>query len=167
MARADSTPIARIMRIWRKMESLPAGKWLFSRLLGFFAPYSGSIGANIVELNPGHAVFALRDRRKVRNHLRSVHAIALANLGEVTSGLALMSALPKGTRGIVTGLSMEYLKKARGRLLAECSCSPPAIVAASEDVAFNVIAEIRDADKDIVARATVTWRLGIDPGNKH
>lgn len=167
MAGVDSTPIARMMRTWRIMETLPAGKWLFSRLLGFFAPYSGTIGANIIKLNPGHVIFALRDRRKVRNHLRSIHAIALANLGEVTSGLALMSALPRGARGIVTGLSMEYLKKARGRLFAECRCTPPQLTDMSEDIAFDVTAEIRDAEKDIVARATVTWRLGIDPGNKH
>jgi acyl-coenzyme A thioesterase PaaI-like protein len=166
MAGADSTPIARMMRVWRRLEPLPAGKWLFSRLLGFFAPYSGTIGANIVELKPGHALLALRDRRKVRNHLRSVHAIALANLGEVTSGLALMSALPGGMRGIITSLSIEYLKKARGRLLAESRCTPPSITSASEDIAFNVITEIRDAEEDIVARATVTWRLGVDPGSK-
>jgi acyl-coenzyme A thioesterase PaaI-like protein len=166
MARADSKPIARMMRAWRKLEPLPAGKWLFSRLLGLFAPYSGSIGANIVELIPGHALLALRERRRVRNHLHSVHAIALANLGELTSGLAVMSALPQGMRGIITGLSMEYFKKARGRLLAESRCSPPSITDTAEDITFEVITEIRDTEDDMVARATVTWRLGIDPKNK-
>jgi len=163
MTKADSTPVARMMAIWRRLEFLPGGKWLFSRLIGRFAPYSGSIGANIVELKPGYALLALRDRRRVRNHLRSVHAVALANLGELTSGLAVMSALPAGIRGIITGLSMEYLKKARGRLLAESRCTPPAIANAEEDVTFDVITEIRDGENDVVARATVAWRLGIDP----
>lgn len=165
MAGADSTPIARMMRLWRKLEALPAGKWLFSRLLGLFAPYSGTIGANIVELKRGHALLVLRDRRRVRNHLHSVHAIALANLGELTSGLAVTSALPGGVRGIITDLSMEYLKKARGRLLAESRCNPPSMTPGSEDIAFDVITEIRDNEDDIVARATVTWRLGIDPNS--
>ena len=163
MTRSDSSPISRMMGIWRKLKPLPGGKWLFSRLLGRFAPYSGSIGANIVELDPGHALLELRDRRRVRNHLRSVHAIALANLGELTSGLAVMGALPNGVRGIITGLNMEYLKKARGRLLGECRCSPPSIADMSDDVTLELITEIRDSEEDVVARAAVTWRLGIDP----
>ncbi|MDX5152092.1 MAG: hotdog fold domain-containing protein [Acidiferrobacterales bacterium] len=166
MARADSTPIARMLKTWRKLESLPAGKWIFSRLLGRFAPYSGSICANVVKLEPGYALIALRDRRRVRNHLRSIHAIALANLGELTSGLAVMSALPNDIRGIITGLSMEYLKKARGRLLAESRCKPPEIAGDSEDITYEVITEIRDSQEDIVARAKVIWRLGIDPGTR-
>jgi len=166
MAGADSTPITRLMRIWCKLKKLPGGKWLFGRLVGRFAPYSGSIQANIVELEPGHAILSLRDRRRVRNHLRSVHAIALANLGELTSGLAVMSALPDGIRGIITGLSMDYLKKARGRLLAESRCAPLSLANVSGDIDFDVVTEIRDSNKEIVARATVSWRLGIDPGSR-
>jgi len=163
MAGKDSTPVARMIGLWRKLEHLPAGRWLFSHLLGRFAPYSGTIGATIVTLEPGHALLAMRDRRRVRNHLRSVHAIALANLGELTSGLAVMSALPAGIRGIITGLNIEYLKKARGRLLAESRSAPPGMEDIVDDIAFEVVTEIRDADEDIVARATVTWRLGPDP----
>lgn len=166
MAGKDSTPVARLIGAWRILRTLPAGKWLFSRLLGRFAPYSGSIGANIVKLEPGYALLALRDRRRVRNHLRSVHAIALANLGELTSGLAVMSALPKGIRGIITGLTMEYLKKARGRLVAESRCDPPSIPEGADDIVYEVITEIRDNQAEIVARARVMWRLGIDPGTR-
>jgi acyl-coenzyme A thioesterase PaaI-like protein len=162
MAARGTTGIGKMFKWWRRLNSLPGGRWLFSKLVGGFAPYTGSINARIVALEPGHVVCELRDRRRVRNHLNSIHAIALANLGEVTSGLAQMSVLGPGQRGIVTNLSIEYFKKARGTLRAESNAEEPT-VHGNEDVELDVTCDIRDAAGDVVAQTTVRWRIGQDP----
>jgi acyl-coenzyme A thioesterase PaaI-like protein len=143
-------------RWWDRLAPLPGGKRLFSMAIGRFAPYTGSIGARIDALAPGYSRWTLRDRRAVRNHLRSIHAVALVNLAEVTSGTAMLMALPAGVRGIVISLSIQYLKKARGTLTAESRVTVPPV---HVELSLDFHAEIRYAAGDAVARATVTWRL--------
>lgn len=146
-----------IRSVWDRWHTRPGGKRVFSLLLGRMVPYTGSIGPRVEELAPGYARVVMRDRRAVRNHLNSIHAIALANLGEVTSGLAMMYALPDEARGILTAIMVEYLKKARGTLTAECRAGEPEWRTPSEQ---RVIAEIRDAAGDVVCRVTATWKIG-------
>jgi acyl-coenzyme A thioesterase PaaI-like protein len=142
---------------WRRLSRLPGGAWLFSKLFGFLVPYSGSVRPRVRVLAPGHAEIEIPDRRSNRQHLGSVHAIALMNLAEMTSGLAMMAALPPTVRGIVTTLSMTYHKKARGTIRAVAHVAVPSV---TEDRDFDVTAECFDRDGALVATGHVRWRLG-------
>jgi acyl-coenzyme A thioesterase PaaI-like protein len=111
----------------------------------------------VVALEPGMAQVEIRDRRRLRNHLHSIHALALANLGELASGLAMTMALPPDVRGIPIRLEIDYLKKARGRIIAEGHAAPPSAVPAPTDAIAT--ARLTDEAGDQVARLTITWRL--------
>lgn len=161
MAHDMASPGARLLAQWRRFQGLPGGKALFSYMVGRGAPYTGTIRARIEQLEPGYARAVLRDRRGVRNHLKSVHAVALANLGEVTSGLATLTALPASVRGIVTELATDYKKKARGLLTAECRADVPADFEPGQRREQRVEAIIRDQAGDEVARVRATWLLGL------
>ncbi len=150
----------KIYRWWQRLHRLPAGPRLFSLALGRVAPYSGTIGALVEEIRPGYARVSLRDRRRVRNHLRSVHAIALINLGEIATGLAVLSSISADMRGIVLGIEAEYLRKARGRLVAEAEFELPKLEL--DNTPCEVQAELRDASGETVTRVKATWLIGYE-----
>ena len=146
----------RLLTMWTRLSPRPGGRWLFSRMLGRMIPYTGSMHALVTELERGRARVVLREHRAIRNHLGSVHAAALTNLGELASGLALMTSAPPDVRGIPIRLTTEFFKKARGVLVAESTASFPR---ATEPIEHEAVAEVRDEAGDVVARVTAVWRV--------
>jgi len=143
---------------WKFLSKHSLGKWFFSYLIRFINPYTGNLGARVDVFEKGHVEVILNDKRRNRNHLNSVHAIALANLGEFCSGLAVLGSLPHGVRGIVTELSAQYLQKARGELRAICHTQLPEV---KEEMAYEVEAEIFNSENERVCLVHVTWQLGL------
>ena len=147
-----------ILKWWSRLSPQPGGHWLFSFALGQVAPYTGGIGARVEEIRPGYARVSMRDRRRLRNHLRSLHAVALINLGELVTGLAVLSTISGNMRGIVLNIHAEYLKKARGKLTAVAEFELPQPLL--DDTPCEVEAQLRDQDGETVTRVRATWLIG-------
>jgi acyl-coenzyme A thioesterase PaaI-like protein len=146
-----------VIERWNRAKGSNLGRWLFSRAVGRFAPYTGTIRARIEMLEPGRSVVSMRDRKSVRNHLRSVHAVALTNLIELSGSLAIIASMHPDTRMIPVRLESEFLKKARGPLTAHGSCERPGPDFEGE---FQATVVIRDAAGDDVTRGRVTVVIG-------
>ncbi len=146
-----------VVQTYERMASWPGGRRLFSWVLGRKVPYTGTIHPQVLTLEPGHAIVRMQDRRSVRNHLGSVHAAALGNLGELVCNLALSSLQPAEGRWIVLGMDIVYLHKARGPIEAE---------ARVEAIDWQLTADargefvLRDMPGEVVARGAVRWRVG-------
>ena len=146
-----------VRSLWDKLEAIPGGKRIFSKLIGRAAPYTGSIDAQVQELRPGYSRIILTDKPSLRNHLECVHAVALVNLAEVTGNLALSYSLPDDARFIVAGLSIEYIKKSRGTITGTCE-SP--LITSSERMEHQVPVIMRDSSGTIVATANLRTLVG-------
>lgn len=146
-----------IRESWNRLEGVPGGKALFSRLVGLAAPYTGTIGAQVLELKPGYSKVVMKDKRGLRNHLSSVHAVALVNLAELTGNVALAYSMPDDARFIVAGLSIDYVKKARGPITGTTQCPP---IESAEKKEYLVPVELRDQAGDIVATCTLKTLVG-------
>lgn len=150
------SPAARLLARWKQLEKKPGGKWLFARFLRIGIPYTSTVKPRVLVVEPGFAQVEIDDRRAIRNHLSSIHAIAIANVGELSGGLAMTATLPPEVRSILTALRVEYKKKARGKLTAECRCVVPPV---TETMIYDVQSNVFDASGDVVATVTASWKL--------
>lgn len=127
------------------LRILPGGKWLFSKMIGRLAPYTGTVAPEVLHVAPGYAVVAMADRSNLhasytknlhatvnahgvggvsavmpylpssRNPFNSIHAVAQAGLAEIVTE----AALPEGEELRLVRLGMQYCAKARGTLTAK------------------------------------------------
>ena len=145
---------ARALDMFRRLGGSAGGRWLFSRLVCRQAPYFRTIAPLIEELAPGRCVVRLRDRRRVHNHIGTVHAIALCNAAELAGGLATDAAIAPNQRWIPKGMTVRYLRKATGTLTATASVTAPAADAAAQDA--HALVEVRNTAGEVVFDADIT-----------
>jgi len=151
-----------VLRLYRRCGSTSLGRWLFSRLVCWKAPYFSSVSPRIVALAPGRGEARIAHRRRVSNHLGTVHAIALCNLAEFIGGLTTDVSIPPSMRWIPRGMRVEYLRKARGTMHAVARPAHAPLPAA-EGYELPVYVEIADADGRSVFRATISMWVSPRP----
>ncbi len=126
---------------WQRLSKKPAGKWAFSRLVCWKAPYFGC------EVH-------LKKRRPVLNHIGTVHAIAMCNMAELAGGTMTEVTVPSSYRWIPKGMTVEYIAKAETDLKAVAQLDPiPPFAAAAE---LPVTVTVRDKAGQTVFRAVIT-----------
>lgn len=145
---------APLQRLHDRLARWPGGTWLFTRLVCFKAPYFASIRPRVTALRAGHGEATLRHRRRVTNHLGTVHAIALCNLAELIGGLTTEASLPASMRWIPKGMRVEYLKKATGTMHATAT---PAFAPRVADAGYALPVEvvIRNTAGEAVMQAEI------------
>lgn len=146
--------VAKIKSWWAFFEKIPFGKWVFSRFLGMIIPYSGTIRPKILNIYQNEAQVCIKEHRRISNHLNSIHAIALINLGELTTGLALHFALGPNQKAILTNLTARYIKKARGMITASAKLDSNMNITAGE---YKIVARLKNQEGDEVALVTAIW----------
>ncbi len=146
----------RAIDAWNRLKGHAAGRWLFSRIVCWRAPYFASIRPRFVQLGDGRVEVHMRKRRRVTNHIGTVHAIAMANLCEVAAGTMMEALLDASMRWIPRGMTIRYLAKANSGLVAK-AVMPAVICGESRDVMVNV--QVFDSQGLEVVQAEITMYL--------
>lgn len=142
------------LRLWQRLATLPGGRWLFSRLVCFKAPYFSTIRPRFQVLEPGRSVVAISKRRAVTNHIGTVHAIAMCNLAEIAAGTMTEITVPTSHRWIPKGMTVEYLRKAETDLTAVARIEP--LPDFDDSFALPVEVDVVDLHQEKVFRAVIS-----------
>jgi len=153
-----------VLGLWKRAGRLPAGDRIFSRLFALRAPYFGSVRPRFTVIEPGHAELVIRDRRRVHNHLGTVHAIALCNGLEAAMGALAEASIPRDKRWIPKGMQVAYTAKAAGDVTCIAETNPGIWTGDDPDVPVRVRGEL--ADGTVVVEGVISLWVTARPANQ-
>ncbi|MFK8013968.1 MAG: hotdog fold domain-containing protein [Gammaproteobacteria bacterium] len=155
----ETTPS--LVRLYERCARFPLGKTLFSRMVSFRAPYFGSIRPRITQLSASRSEVLVRKRRRVTNHIGTVHALAMGNACEMAAGTLTEAATPRTARWIPRGMTIEYRAKATTDVRAIAWLDEPI----RNDAAYDVIVpvDVLDRNDQVVVHAKISMYISPKP----
>ncbi len=135
--------------------------------LGRIIPFNRPHGFHIVELGEGHVRTGASYKRVNHNHIRGVHACAIATVAEFSAGLLLLSRLdPARYRLIMSKLDVDYVYQAKMAITAETRLDDSTLrqqvlkpLATEESCSIIMETQIADAAGTLIASAHTTWQI--------
>ena len=144
-----------ILKLYRKLNTLPFGKRLFSLGVSLKAPFFRTIRPYVIELEPSLCKVQMKERWGIKNHIGTVNAAAMCTVAELKGGLALDETIPSDFRWIPKGMTVSYLKKGKGLLVSTCEFDQSIIQ--EGDIILPVI--LRDSSDQEVFTANITMYI--------
>jgi len=146
---------SQVLRLYRKLNSLPFGNQLFNLCLSLKAPFFRTVRPNVIKLEPSHCKVKIKERWGIKNHIGTINAAAMCTVAELTSGLALDATIPSKFRWIPKGMQVSYLMKGKGELVSTCEFDSSIIQ--EGDLILPVV--LRNTANQEVFRAEITMYI--------
>ena len=143
-----------LTRLMRPLAKLPNNMRVstLSFILGKVVPYVGTSGLRYEEVTPTRVVVSIRNRRPVQNHIKGVHAAAMALLAETATGFVIGVNLSDEKLPLIKSLHVDYKRRTVGDMRAVASLT-------AEQVAM-----IHSSPKgELLVPVTVTDESGEEP----
>jgi len=140
--------------------------WVLNRALWFAIPFNKPHRIKITAVHDDGISIRLPYRRKNLNHLKGIHACALATMAEYTSGISLLTTIGTNFRLIMKNISVTYHYQAKmdvittlkteKKLVEEKILTP---LLSSDAVLFENTVEVYDLLTNHICTAVVQWQL--------
>ena len=107
---------------------------LWSKAFGRIVPMVGTANIRYLEVNPSQVKVRIENQRNMQNHIKGVHAAAMALLAETATGFLTGLHVPDHRILLIKSLHVDYLKVAKGGLTATAylNAEQQALIASQE-----------------------------------
>ncbi|MEN9463875.1 MAG: hypothetical protein RL217_56 [Pseudomonadota bacterium] len=151
----------RLSRLVSSLNKLPTGlrTWALSTVIGRIVRFAGTAGCRVEKLSANECVIVLRNKKKVQNHIGSVHAAAMALMAESATGFITGLSVPDSRILVIRNLELEYIRRATGDMKAVASFSNEqvAFIQNTEKGEIQVPVVITDSTGAETVKARMVW----------
>jgi acyl-coenzyme A thioesterase PaaI-like protein len=131
-------------------------------LLGNVVPFLGTARLRFEEVTPARVVVSVKNRRRVQNHIKGVHAAAMALLAETATGFAVGMNLPDDKIPLIKSLKVDYTKRSTGNMRAVAELRPEQVEAIRSqpkgEVLVPVVVTDDSGEAPITCEMVWAWR---------
>ena len=115
----------RLLSIVQATNKLPKAlrSTVWSQVFGRVVPMVGSASIRYLDVSPAKVVVRIENQRNMQNHIKGVHAAAMALLAETATGFVTGLNVPDNRILLIKSLHVDYLKVAQGGLTATATLS--------------------------------------------
>lgn len=130
-----------------------------SKAMGRVIKYAGTSGLRFEKLTPNECIIVIPNRKKVQNHIGSVHAAAMGLLAETATGFMTGLSVPDNRIIVIKSMNLEYLKQATGDMKAVATFNDEQVdyIKQNEKGDINVPVVITDEKGIETVKATMVW----------
>ncbi len=140
-------------------------QWLSSRLITWMFRYkvklAGTAGLDIVETDGKSVTFKQKNRKKVQNHIGSVHAVTMALLAESSTGFVVGINLPGDKLPLIKTMKLDYVKRCSGDITAVANVTDAQIAMMNTEpkgeVAVKVVITDSNQIEPVIAEMIWAW----------
>ena len=116
----------RLFKVVQATYKLPKAlrSTIWSKAFGRIVPMVGTANIRYLDVSQTQVVVRIENQRNMQNHIKGVHAAAMALLAETATGFVTGLNVPDDRIVLIKSLHVDYLKLTTGGLTATATLTP-------------------------------------------
>ncbi len=119
----------------------------------------GTAKVEVLKLTNTESIFKLENRKKVQNHIGTIHAAGMALVAETATGMVVGMNVPDDKIPVIKTMQVNFVKRATGALTAKAHLTDEQIesILTTEKGEVDVAVTVTDEEGKEPIEATMIW----------